>query len=31
MKKAQAFLFLLGVSYMQKGNEIEFPSLAEEI
>ena len=30
-KKHRMFVFLLGVSYMQKGSEIEFSSLAEEI
>ena len=30
-KKHRLFVFLLGASYMQKGNEIEFSSLAEEI
>ena len=30
-KNHSLFAFLLGASYMQKGSEIEFPSLAEEI
>ena len=30
-KKHRLFVFLLGASYMQKGSEIEFSSLAEEI
>ena len=30
-KTTQAFVFLLGASYMQKGSDIEFSSLAEEI
>ena len=30
-KKHRLFVFLLGVSYMQKGCEIEFSSLAEKI
>ena len=30
-KKHRLFVFLLGASYMQKGREIEFSSLAEEI
>ena len=30
-KKHRLFAFLLGASYMQKGSEIEFSSLAEKI
>ena len=30
-KKHSLFVFLLGASYMQKGSENEFSSLAEEI
>ena len=30
-KKHRLFVFLLGASYMQKGSEIEFSSLAKEI
>ena len=30
-KKHRLLVFLLGASYMQKGSEIEFSSLAEEI
>ena len=30
-KKYSLFVFLLGASYMQKGSEFEFASLAEEI
>ena len=30
-KKHRLFVFLLGASYMQKGSETEFSSLAEEI
>ena len=30
-KKHRLFVFLLGASYMQKGSEIQFSSLAEEI
>ena len=30
-KKHRLFVFLLRASYMQKGSEIEFSSLAEEI
>ena len=30
-QKHRLFVFLLGASYMEKGSEIEFSSLAEEI
>ena len=30
-KEPSLFVFLLGASYMQKGSEFEFSSLAEEI